>query len=166
MFFGQRVLEPDSGAVCAVAVGLRLVLATLLGMLVGCLLVQVDGALVGALLGPPGLGQPPDHGGEVGHGRPAAGQDVLGHRIDRARGGAGAEPQPLKGGRLVDVLVDHQGALGLLDQHPGAEGDLELFGQPILDLGLGGRAEQAGHHAGVGWRALISLWFQSRGSAA
>ena len=41
-------------------------------------------------------GQPLDHGGEVGHGRPAAGQDVLGHRIDRARGGAGAELQPLK----------------------------------------------------------------------
>ena len=97
--------------------------------------------------------------------RPA--KDLLGHRIDRTRGGAGAEPQPLKGSRLVNVLVDHQGTLGLLDQHPGGKGDLELGpASQTLDLRLGGRAKQAGHHPGVGLEGADLALVPVPGSAA
>src|SRR5215207_3598305 len=51
---------------------------------------------------------------------------------------------------IVQAFAFHQGPLGPLDQGSRVQGDLELVGQGTLELGLGGRPEQAGHHPGIG----------------
>jgi hypothetical protein len=51
---------------------------------------------------------------------------------------------------VVQAFAFHQRALGLLDQHPGVQGSLELGGQGTFDLSLDRGCEQAGHHPGIG----------------
>ena len=57
----------------------------------------------------------------------------------------------------------HQHPLGLLDQPAMLQGGLQLAGQPPLDLGGDGGAEQAGHQPAWACRAETSLGSQSRG---
>jgi hypothetical protein len=50
---------------------------------------------------------------------------------------------------IIQAFAFHQSALGPFDQAAGVKGCLELVGQGTLELRLGCRAEQAGHHAGL-----------------
>jgi hypothetical protein len=63
----------------------------------------------------------------------------------------------------ASAVRGHQHLLGLLDQPAMLQGGLQLAGQPPLDLGGGGGAEQAGHQPAWACRAETSLGSQSRG---
>jgi hypothetical protein len=63
----------------------------------------------------------------------------------------------------ASAVRGHQHLLGLLDQPAMLQGGLQLAGQPPLDLGGDGGAEQAGHQPAWACRAATSPGSQSRG---
>ena len=72
--------------------------------------------------------------------------------LTRRRRGAGGLAETVEGAGRVELLALHQDPLGLLDHDPVVEGMLELVDDLGGALGLGGRSDQGGDHAGVGER--------------
>jgi hypothetical protein len=62
---------------------------------------------------------------------------------------SGGPAQVGEGPLVVQAFAFHQDTLGPLDQGPRVQRHLELLGQHALELSLGRRPEQAGHHPGI-----------------
>ena len=90
-------------------------------------------------------------------GEGVAGDDLGGDLADAAAAGAGGLAEAVEGAGRVELLALHQDALGLLDHDPVVEGVLELVDDLGGALGLGGRPDQGGDHAGVGEQGLDLL---------
>ena len=84
-------------------------------------------------------------------GLPAVVADELVGDVGQLAGrGSGLPAQASEGLLVVQAVAFHQDPFGLLDQHPGLQGDLELGGQLAPVAGFASRPQQLAEHPG--WR--------------